>query len=89
MKNSVDVAQNLRGLSYEVCSTNVATIFRIRIIYSSFGDMRHYTPAAFCYATRTYENSLYSFYHNIRSFTETQMFDLHKASFLNTTKQAL
>ena len=37
MKNRVDVAQNLQGLSYEVCSTDIGTIFRTQIVYSSFG----------------------------------------------------
>ena len=49
------MAQNLQGLSYEVCSTNIATIFPTWITYSSFWDMRHYTPAAYCYVTRFHE----------------------------------
>ena len=32
----VNVAQNLHGLSYVVCSTDIATIFRTRINYSAF-----------------------------------------------------
>ena len=43
------------SLSYEVRSTNIAKICRTQIIYSSFWDMRHYTPAACCYVMRTYE----------------------------------
>ena len=35
-KNRADVAQNLQGLSYEVCSANIATIFRTQITYSGF-----------------------------------------------------
>ena len=53
------MAQTVEGLSYEVYSTNIATIFRPRIIYSSFWDMRDYTPAVCCYVTRTYEIRLY------------------------------
>ena len=49
------MAQNLQGHSYEVCSTNIGTNFRTRITYSSFWDMCHYTPAAYCYVTRIYE----------------------------------
>ena len=50
------MAQNLQGLSYEVCSTStIATIFRNWIIFSNFQDMRRYTPAACCYITRIYE----------------------------------
>ena len=53
----VDVVQNLQGLSYEVCSTNIVKTFRTQIIYMyvSFWDMRHYTPAAGCLVMRTYE----------------------------------
>ena len=49
------MAQKLQGLSYEVCSTNIATAFRTWIIYSNFWDMRHYTPATSCYVRRIYE----------------------------------
>ena len=49
------VAQNLQCLGYEVRSINIAKMFRTRIIYSIFWDMRHYTTAACCYATRTYD----------------------------------
>ena len=55
IKNIVDVAQNLQGLSYRVCSTNIATIFRTRISYSSFWEMLQYTPTAFCYVDEDYE----------------------------------
>ena len=51
----MDVAQNLQGLSYEVCSTNIGTNFHIRITYSCFWDMCHYIPVACCYVTRIYE----------------------------------
>ena len=54
------MAQNLQGLSYEVYSTNIAAIFRTRIIYSSFWDMRHFTQAACRYVTRIYEIRLHS-----------------------------
>ena len=37
IKSRVDLVQNLQGLSYEVCSTNTATIFLTRIICSNFG----------------------------------------------------
>ena len=57
--DKVDVAQNLQGLSYEVCSTAIATIFRTQIIYSSFSTMRHYTPATYCYVMKIYEIHLY------------------------------
>ena len=43
MKDRVGVDQKLQGLSYGVCSTNIARIFCDRIIYSSFREMRHYT----------------------------------------------
>ena len=49
------MAQNLQGLSYEACSANTDTIFPTGIIYSSFWDKRHYTPAGCCYITRIYE----------------------------------
>ena len=39
IKDRVDVGQNVQGLSYEVCSTNMATVFRARIICYSFWDM--------------------------------------------------
>ena len=58
-KNKVHVAQNLPGVSYEVCPDNIAKIFRTPIIYSSFVDVPHYTQAACCYATRIYEIRLY------------------------------
>ena len=58
----MNVAQNLQGLSYEVCSANIDTIFRTEIIYSSFWDKRHYTPAGCCYITRIYEIRLYIVY---------------------------
>ena len=45
--------QNLQDLSYEVRSTNISKIFPFS------GDMRHYTPAAYCHVTRTYEIRLY------------------------------
>ena len=61
----MDVAQNLQGLSYEVCSINIATIFRTQIIYSGYWDMRHYIPAACCYVTRIYEIRLWK---NILTF---------------------
>ena len=54
-KNRVDVAQDLQGLSYEICYANIDTIFRTGIIYSSFWDKRQYTPAGCCYITRIYE----------------------------------
>ena len=59
LRNRVDVTQNLQGLNYEVCSTNIATIFRTQIDHSSFCNMLRYTPAASCYATRVYEIRLY------------------------------
>ena len=59
IRNRVDVAQNLQGLSYEVCSASIATILHTRIIYSNFWDMRHYTPTACCYVTRIYKIRLY------------------------------
>ena len=59
IKNRADVAQNLQELSYQVCSINIATIFRTRTIYSRFWDMRHYTTAACCYVTRIYEFCIY------------------------------
>ena len=65
MKDRVDVGQNLQGLSYEVSSTNIARIFRDQIIYSSFRDMRHYTPGACCYVTRIYEIRLYKYWGGI------------------------
>ena len=46
-------------MRYVLCSANSAKICRTRIISSSFWDMRHYTPAACCYATRAYEIGLY------------------------------
>ena len=49
------MTQNLKGLSFEVCSTNIAKIYRTRIIYPFLG----YAPAVCCYATRTYEIHLY------------------------------
>ena len=49
------MAQNLQGLSYEVCSTNIGTNFHTGTTYSSFWDMRHYTPVACCYVTRIHE----------------------------------
>ena len=49
------MAQNRQDVSYEVCSTNIGTNFPTRITYSSFRDMRHYTPTACCYVTRIYE----------------------------------
>ena len=54
------MAQNLQGLSYEECSTDIAKIYGTHILYSSFWDMRYYTPAAGCYATRTYGIHLYT-----------------------------
>ena len=53
------MAQNLQGLCNEVCSANVAKIVSTRTIYSSFSDMRHYTPTACSFAMRTYEILLY------------------------------
>ena len=38
-----------------VCSSNIAKIFRVQIICSSFWDMRHYTPPACYYAMGNYE----------------------------------
>ena len=40
-KNRLDLAQSLQGLSYMVCSSNIAKIFRTQIICSSFWDIRH------------------------------------------------
>ena len=34
IENRVDVAQNLQGLSYEVYSTNITTIYHTWIMYS-------------------------------------------------------
>ena len=53
------MAQNQQGLSYEVCSTDIAKIFITHIINSSFWDMRHHTPAACCHVTRSCEIRLY------------------------------
>ena len=55
------VALNLQGLSYEVFSAIIATIFRTRISFSScfFFYMGHYTLAACCYITKIYELRLY------------------------------
>ena len=53
------MAQNLQGISYEVCFTNVATILRTRNIHSSFWNVCHYTPSDCCYATMIYEIRLY------------------------------
>ena len=36
MKNRVDVSLNLQGLSYEVCSANIATIFAFRLFILVF-----------------------------------------------------
>ena len=36
MKNRVDVAQNLQDLNYEVCSTNIATTFALRLLILIF-----------------------------------------------------
>ena len=53
------MVQNLQGLSSKVCPTNIANIFGTQIIYSSFWDVRHYTPEAYCHVTRTHEVCLY------------------------------
>ena len=56
IENRMDVAQILQVISYEVCSKNyVPQHHRIRIIYSSFWDIHHCTPAACCYSTMTSE----------------------------------
>ena len=49
----MDVAQNLQGFSYEVCFTNMATIFRNWIICYSFRNMHHYNQQLV--AMRSYE----------------------------------
>ena len=49
------MAQNLQGLSYEVCLTDIATVLHTQIVYPSFWDMYHYTPAACCYVMRIHE----------------------------------
>ena len=53
------MTQNLEGLNYEVCSTNIAKISGTQIIYFSFWYMRHYTPAACCHDGKIYEIRLY------------------------------
>ena len=55
----MDAAQNLQGLSYEVCSTPIATIFRTQIIHYSFWDMCYHTPIVCCCVTKIYEIGLY------------------------------
>ena len=65
MTDIVDVVQTLHGISYEVCSTNIATSFHTWIIYSSFEDTHGYTPAGCClccYVMRIYEIRLYPYY---------------------------
>ena len=53
------MAQNMQGLTYEVCSTDIATTFRTQIIYHGFLDMRLHAKGACCYVTRIYEIRLY------------------------------
>ena len=38
MKNRMNLAQHLQGLSYKVCHPNITKIFRSWIAYSSFQD---------------------------------------------------
>ena len=59
------MAQNVQGLNYKVCFTNIATTFPTQISYSIFGICAIYTPAGCCYVTTIFE--VLSMYLNLLS----------------------